>query len=353
MKVFKNIRIDNYRGISHLEINDFSDVNVFLGKNNIGKSTVLESLFMLTGMSNPEIPQKVNSIRNHLIASPIDDVRYIFHNMDIDIHPIFEADLDGGNKRKLEISVRKYDYLADYSQNGLSSDLSKTFNGIEVKFNHINGKNESFTNTRYITRNGSIQNQINNEYVEVLSALYLPANLYDQNINSDISNIIKNNRKDVLLTMLKEFDSQITTVESLPEGVFVGYDGIDGLMPISMLGDGLRRYLCIVAAIANQNNKILFLDEIDNGIHYTSYEELWKNVFVLAQKFQKQIFVTTHSREVLFALNNVLKHRPEYQSLAGLYTIEKTISGENKSYRYGYKGLSQAFENNIEIRSLI
>ena len=353
MKVFKNIRIDNYRGISHLEINDFSDVNVFLGKNNIGKSTVLESLFMLTGMSNPEIPQKVNSIRNHLIASPIDDVRYIFHNMDIDIHPIFEADLDGGNKRKLEISVRKYDYLADYSQNGLSSDLSKTFNGIEVKFNHINGKNESFTNTRYITRNGSIQNQINNEYVEVLSALYLPANLYDQNINSDISNIIKNNRKDVLLTMLKEFDSQITTVESLPEGVFVGYDGIDGLIPISMLGDGLRRYLCIVAAIANQNNKILFLDEIDNGIHYTSYEELWKNVFVLAQKFQKQIFVTTHSREVLFALNNVLKHRPEYQSLAGLYTIEKTISGENKSYRYGYKGLSQAFENNIEIRSLI
>lgn len=353
MQIFKNIRIDNYRGIRHLEINDFSDVNVFLGKNNIGKSTVLESLFMLTGMSNPEIPQKVNSIRNHLIASPIDDVRYIFHNMDIDIHPIFEADLDGGNKRKLEISVRKYDYLADYSQNGLSSDLSKSFNGIEVKFNHINGKNESFTNTRYITRNGSIQNQINNEYVEVLSALYLPANLYDQNINIDISNIIKSNRKDVLLSMLKEFDSQITTVESLPEGVFVGYDGIDGLMPISMLGDGLRRYLCIVAAIANQNNKILFLDEIDNGIHYTSYEELWKNVFVLAHKFQKQIFVTTHSREVLFALNNVLKHRPEYQSLAGLYTIEKTISGENKSYRYGYKGLSQAFENNIEIRSLI
>lgn len=353
MQIFKNIRIYNYRGIKHLKIDGFSDVNVFLGKNNIGKSTVLEALFMLTGMSNPEIPQRVNSIRNHLIASPIDDVRYLFHNMDINIHPIFESELENGTMRKLEISVKKYDYLSDFSQGGLSSDLTKTFNGIEVKFSHKNGKNESFTNARFVTRNGNIQNQINNEYVEVLSALYLPANLYDQNINNDISSIVKSNRKDVLLGMLKEFDHNIIAVESLPDGVFVGYDGIDGLMPISMLGDGLRRYLCIVAAIANQNTKLLFLDEIDNGIHYSSYEDLWKNVFILAKKYQKQIFVTTHSREVLYALNNVIKNHLEYQSSVGLYTIEKTISGENKSYRYGYKGLNQAFENNIEIRSLL
>jgi AAA15 family ATPase/GTPase len=222
-----------------------------------------------------------------------------------------------------------------------------------MKFCHKNGKDEIFTNARFLTKNGGIQNQIDNEYAEILSALYLPANLYDQNISNDISNIIKNNRKDLLLTMLKEFDEKIFTVESLPEGVFVGYDNIDGLMPVSMLGDGLRRYLCIVAAITNPNNKILFLDEIDNGIHYSSYEDLWRNVFGLAKKFQKQIFITTHSREVLFSLNNVLKSNEDYQSSAGLYTIEKTVSGDSKAYRYSYKGLKQAFENNLEIRSLL
>ena len=46
MEGFKNIEIRNFRGIDHLEIDDFSRVNVFLGQNNSGKSTVLEAIAM-------------------------------------------------------------------------------------------------------------------------------------------------------------------------------------------------------------------------------------------------------------------------------------------------------------------
>ena len=54
MEGFKNIDIKNFRGINHLMIDDFSRVNVFLGQNNSGKSSVLEGrtlLFLMLTMT--------------------------------------------------------------------------------------------------------------------------------------------------------------------------------------------------------------------------------------------------------------------------------------------------------------
>lgn len=57
MNGFKNLEIKNFRGIDHLKTDDFSRVNVFLGQNNSGKSTVLECLLLMTGMSYLDLPQ--------------------------------------------------------------------------------------------------------------------------------------------------------------------------------------------------------------------------------------------------------------------------------------------------------
>ena len=62
MDGFKNIEINNFRGIDHLKIEDFSRVNIFLGQNSSGKSSVLECLLLLMGMSNPDLPQTINSM---------------------------------------------------------------------------------------------------------------------------------------------------------------------------------------------------------------------------------------------------------------------------------------------------
>ena len=69
MNGFKNIQIDNFRGIDHLNIDDLSRVNVFLGQNSSGKSTVLECLLLMMGMSNPDLPQNINSIRSRNFSS--------------------------------------------------------------------------------------------------------------------------------------------------------------------------------------------------------------------------------------------------------------------------------------------
>ena len=57
---YRKISIANFRGFDHLIINDFANVNVFVGANNVGKTSILEALFMLAGMSNPLMPARIN-----------------------------------------------------------------------------------------------------------------------------------------------------------------------------------------------------------------------------------------------------------------------------------------------------
>ena len=81
MDGFKNIEIKNFRGIDHLTIDDFSRVNVFLGQNSSGKTSVLEAILMLAGMSNPGLPQSINMLRSRGSAGQFLDVRFFFHNL--------------------------------------------------------------------------------------------------------------------------------------------------------------------------------------------------------------------------------------------------------------------------------
>lgn len=53
MDGFKNITISNFRGIDHLTMEDFARVNILVGQNNCGKSTVLDVQTYMAGMSNP------------------------------------------------------------------------------------------------------------------------------------------------------------------------------------------------------------------------------------------------------------------------------------------------------------
>ena len=66
----------------------------------------------------------------------------------------------------------------------------------------------------------------------------------------------------------------------------------------------------------------------------------------------KQIFVTTHSKETLLKLNEMLEEHPEYQNEMALYTLEHTKLKGHQAYRLPYEGLAEACKNNVEIRSV-
>ena len=104
MDGFKNIEIKNFRGIDHLKIDDFSRVNILLGQNSSGKSSVLECLLLMMGMSNPDLPQTINSIRSRNYSG-FADLTYIFHRLDLKTTPEISSELFDNTKRHLSLDL--------------------------------------------------------------------------------------------------------------------------------------------------------------------------------------------------------------------------------------------------------
>ena len=72
-----SIKIDNFRGIHRSKINGLTQVNLFFGKNNCGKSSLLEGLFLVCGQSNPLLPATLNAMRTYNRMTET-DIHYFF-----------------------------------------------------------------------------------------------------------------------------------------------------------------------------------------------------------------------------------------------------------------------------------
>jgi AAA15 family ATPase/GTPase len=230
----------------------------------------------------------------------------------------------------------------------------KYVNTLEMNFDVSRGaSNQGYQSWLRVNSQGLVVNRkVADGYLESKRAWLTPSDLMTSNLANDLAELFKRNRKDAILALLKLFDSHITGIEILTDDIYVGFEGKTQMLSLSMMGDGLRRYLNIVAAAANPLIDILLIDEIDNGLHYSIYGKLWQSLFALAHATDKQIYVTTHSKETLSHLNEMLEEHPEYQQEMRLYTLANTPIKGHQAYKYTFDGLSGACENDVELRGL-
>lgn len=357
MDGIKNINIENFRGIDHLTIEDFSRVNVFLGQNNSGKTTMLEAIAMLMSMSNPDVPQAINAVRARKPFSNFIDVQYFFNNLDVTTPPEVKAELSDGSFRHLTLALSYvFDELAD-PKNEPQQQMGavKYVNTLEMNFEIAKGTTrQSHKSWLRVNPQGLVVNRkVADGYLENKRAWLTPSDLMTSNLANDLAELFKRNRKDTILALLKLFDTRINSIEILTDDIYIGFEGMSQMLSVSMMGDGLRRYLNIVASAANPLIDILLIDEIDNGLHYSVYKKLWQALFALAEASNKQIFVTTHSKETLGHLNKMLEEHVEYQQELRIFTLEKTRLKGYQAYRLTYNGLQEATANDIELRSIV
>ena len=357
MDGFKNIEIKNFRGIDYLKIEDFSRVNVFLGQNNSGKSTVLEAIAMLMSMSNPDVPQQINAIRARKPFSNFIDIKYFFRNMDVSTPPEVSSEQTDGASRHLKLGLSYvFDELADPKNEPVQQTGSVVYvNTLEMNFDITSGATkQSYKSWLRVNPQGLVVNKKSAEgYMEKNRAWLIPSDLMTNNLANDLTELFRRNKKDVVLSLLKLFDEKINGIEILTDDVYIGFEGMTEMLPARVTGDGLRRYLSIVASAANPMIDMILIDEIDNGLHYSVYKKLWQALFTLAFASDKQLFVTTHSKETLLYLSEMLEERPNYQKEMRLYTLARTLLKGHQAYKYTYEGLSGACENDVELRGLV
>ena len=100
--MFVRIEIERFRSIRYARIEGFKQINLFFGKNNCGKSSLLESLFLVSGLSNPLLPMHINIMRGYS-KSRLEDLKFDFYNLDT-AKPI-HIRMEDGEVRDLQMSL--------------------------------------------------------------------------------------------------------------------------------------------------------------------------------------------------------------------------------------------------------
>jgi AAA15 family ATPase/GTPase len=356
---FSEINIQKFRGIDNLTLSDCKQINLIAGCNNSGKSSALEAIFMLTGLSNIELGNRVNNMRDYPTRGG-NDFKLLFHNLDINIPIKLTGSFSTNNEiRELSISpIVNFDTGLDnmVSNNSLNetdftnseySLVKSAITGLQSSFS-VKEKHKSAIkgNSKFsIVANNQFNSANDKNYKEKLFARFLSSNKSFNTTAATIDRIITNKQEDEILTILKVIEPRIQKINTGINGI------VNSLIPINVMGDGIRKLLAIVTAMYDVQNGILLIDEIENGLHYSALKSLWKSIIAAAKRFNVQIFATTHNIETLQYLKDVVKDElPDFEKEVRFYTIQKVASDETKAYKYDFEQFESALENGIEIR---
>ena len=130
-------------------------------------------------------------------------------------------------------------------------------------------------------------------------------------------------------------------------GVIVKCSGSSVPVPIGSLGEGMWRMLALAMGLARARGGFLLIDEIDTGFHYTVMADMWRMVAETAEKLGVQVFATTHSGDCVASLAAICRRRPHGAEEVSILRIDRQ-SGEATSFTEAE--IIQAAENRIEIR---
>ena len=155
--VFNEVEINNFRGIKHLLLPDLKQVNLLVGKNNCGKSTVLDAIFLLSGFSNPILNMRINQFRDYNSFTE-DDIALNFYNMQTSNHIYIRGNIYDKIIRELKISPVVSQSKIVLSKNDifsltLSNKEADISTGLTMNFGYIDSHGEKKSDSATIRLN--------------------------------------------------------------------------------------------------------------------------------------------------------------------------------------------------------
>lgn len=344
--MFTKIEIERFRGIRHASIEGFKQINLFFGKNNCGKSSLLESLFLASGLSNPLLPIRVNVMRGYSKAR-LNDLKLDFYNLDTS-RPI-HIRMENEEKRDLSISLfeqSQNNVSINADDNNILSNVQEGKYGLKFDFK-VNGRHYE-SQIRFDSANSTEATSIvSDRYAESLRCTYLSPK-YDFNASiQGLKNILQNKDEHFIVEGLKIIEPRVTDFIFADNEMLVDI-GLAKRIPVNMMGDGARKIVSLLTAVYDCKDGALLVDEISNGFHYSVMCSLWKVLINAAVRNNTQLFVTTHDNDSIKGLRNAALN--EFDDIVAAFKLLKTSDDELKAYHYSLESLDYSINQEIEVR---
>lgn len=345
--MFKEIEINGYRGLNNIKLKDLERINVLIGENNSGKTSVLEAIQLF---SNRNVIENAISIaRKRETQYPLSvGARLMPYDMLLYSFPIDSQDFK-------EIDIKGYEDSIGACHVGLRADfhkellMSPNLNSAEMRKYEEYCDEDGFIRTvsgeylydcqirdsknfyfSEIQRRAEIYDENEGRYrtpalfAPKFSVLYIsPADIYTNRILS--ASLYKGmlvEEKNRLINLLKLFDERIKGIETgVQYGRPVTLIELEdcGLVPISVFGDGLKKVLTLASAVVKSRGGMVLIDEFETGIHKHALIQVAKWLVMATERYEVQVFLTTHSDDAIDALvraqddyNNINAYRLEH-----------------------------------------
>ena len=314
--MLKSISIKNFRGIQRCSIDDFADVNAFLGRNGSGKSTILESIYLASDWAyHYDKLHKENKVTYIILRRTgrgnwtksrdvlwfgMDTNREVEINLTFTsgakmIFSLFNFDSEGHTWLKVPDGLRmRQEY--DYCNISIWSFLSKkTKSQMEIPIDNKNKLTDRYGKVIEFLENVTLIDTkilMNPKLVEDFTWAKILSKRLDKHITK----------------MIREgFESDAEDITYMPIGGtnVLALKLSNTTVRIDDLGDGARNAVMIASILLTLNNTAVLIEEPENNQHPGGLKTLIEFILKSAKERKLQIFLSTHSIETFRILDKL------------------------------------------------
>ncbi len=336
--MIRELKIENFRAFRELHLTGLGRVNLLVGANNSGKTSVLEAIALLTSGGDPmRIYSSLDRRGEQTLDEPAAraeqdyavDVRHIFHGRRIGDDASLMIGMVDENGGAIEISLS--------TPRVSEADLPLWRDAVSPRRRPRGSRGEpraieverSERTPRYLriaaSEEGTIANvallpdggltwdnaKIGDLESESPVVLLTPSGLSDDVLAGFYEKIVMTSEEGSVIAALREVEGDIVRLATRQadsrggRGFLVGLQGASEPVPLGSLGDGVHRMLAIALCLVMARGGCLLVDEIDLGLHHTVMRKMWHLVFQTAKRLNVDVFATAHSYDCVHALSAI------------------------------------------------
>ncbi|MGB0930681.1 MAG: AAA family ATPase [Chitinophagales bacterium] len=341
----KSLFINNYKIFKHLEVDNLQRINLFIGKNNTGKSTLLEAIAALSweqyylSFLYIQLSKKKEWTKFDFNSS-FEALKSLFHNQ-----VMAKAFIGHNQQNGISFQIKE-----DINKNGLLpqsyfiwdyKDEGKSMGGkwkLEDMRNSLSFPSYIYSNRNCRLVDSSLQE---NNWRE-LAVLWGDIALSDkENFVIDALKIVEPK-----ITRLSFIDTNSNNKSNNKKAIVRMSDKKEPTS-LNSMGDGINRILQIILNLVHCENGILLIDEFENGLHWSVQKELWRIIVKMSEKLNIQVFAATHSRDTIWALQQTTQNKGDARIIKLKYHNRTDLITATS---FEMNEINTALEQSIEIR---
>ncbi|MEQ8539286.1 MAG: ATP-binding protein [Coleofasciculus sp. D1-CHI-01] len=363
--MLRDLTIQNYRCFNNFHIDGLARVNLLVGMNNCGKTTLLEAVYLFVNQGNPQCLGYLLYNRGELIERSIFSrpgepphpssyyqISHLFYGHAPSLNSTIRFSSTQDNNLQVEIITKK----AETGKLITPFELLVRLNSKEVTYN-VPVYSDDLIEYRLLafsrfSNQYSGSSKLEDKFIN--KNLFIPTNnLNNQNISDMWNDITLTPKEDQVINALKILDKNIerisfTNKPNFNSGILCKRSQEEYPIPLSSMGEGMRRILNLAMAAVTVENGVLLIDEIETGLYYEAQTDMWRFILKVAHELNIQVFATTHSWDCICAFQEALDELDD-PSVGKLFRLSR--KGEDiRPVEYDSEKLGVAVRQSIEVR---